>query len=105
MILSEFNDPVSACIRRLSIGLLVIACAALSLTPLRSNAQEYSSTPVLDVGRASLGIQAALKPLVDKFSPSVIEIESDFGKRTLGTIVSSDGLIIAKRSELSKLFY
>jgi serine protease Do len=61
--------------------------------------------PTVSFGRSSLGIQAALKPITSNISPSVVEIRSVHDLISLGTVVSAEGLIVCKHSELSEDFY
>lgn len=62
------------------------------------------ASPALSVGRSSLRIRAALTPISNAVSRGVIQIVSEFDRVSLGTIVSADGLVVAKYSELSKKF-
>ena len=68
--------------------------------PAKLNAKNSSAY----FGRESLAIKSAIRPIAKKLSPCVVEIFNEYGHVTLGTVVSSDGLVIAKHSELSKTF-
>ena len=57
--------------------------------------------PTLNFGRDSLEMQSALKPLSSKFAKSTVVIETKYGHRSLGTVVSKQGFIVAKHSELN----
>ena len=63
------------------------------------------SKPSLGFGRSSPAIQAALNPIATKIAPSVVEVRSEHDLICLGTIVSSDGLVVCKHSELTDKFY
>lgn len=58
------------------------------------------TNPSLSFGRDSLAMQSALKPLSSKFAQSTVVLETEYGHKSLGTIVSSQGFIVAKHSEL-----
>jgi serine protease Do len=60
--------------------------------------------PALTYGRTSLPIQQALKPLAEKLAGSIVKIIGEHGHPLLGTIVSDDGLVVAKHSELPPRF-
>lgn len=65
-----------------------------------------AKTPALTYGRAATEIKSALNPIVKKFQSSVVELETEYGRKSLGTIISKDrGLIIAKHSELTGDFF
>ena len=59
-----------------------------------------AASPTLSFGRDSLEIQSALRPLSSKLAQSTVVIETEHGHKTLGTIISSQGFIVAKYSEL-----
>ncbi len=61
--------------------------------------------PRVAFGRSSREIQTALAPIVADISPSVVEIRGTADEVTLGTVVSSQGLIVCKQSELPEKFY
>jgi serine protease Do len=65
------------------------------LAPLSENAEKSNL-----VGRASLKVRRALRDLNQPFSPCIVQITGSHGRKILGTIVTSDGLILTKASEL-----
>lgn len=62
-------------------------------------------SPSIRIGRTSLEIQTALKPIASAVSASVVEIRNEHDLISLGTIVSAEGLIVCKHSDLSDKFY
>jgi len=63
-------------------------------------------SPHLSFGRGSRAIQNAIQPLTKQFESSVVELESDLGKVTTGTVVSTeDGFIIGKFSDIGEKFF
>ncbi len=59
------------------------------------------TNPLLSYGRGSLEIQASLKPFTSKFANSTVVIETEYGRKSLGTVISHQGFIVAKYSELA----
>lgn len=59
------------------------------------------TNPVLSFGRSSLEIQSVLKPFASKFAKSTVVIQTEYGRKSLGTVISGQGYIIGKHSELS----
>ncbi len=78
--------------------------ASNSPEPNSITSNSITSNPSLYFGRESLAIKSAIEPIAKKLAPCVVKIFNDFDHVTLGTVVSSNGLIIAKHSELSKTF-
>ncbi len=62
------------------------------------------TSPTLTIGKNALSVQSALQPIADQVSGSVVQIVSQFDRVSLGTVVTADGLVIAKYSELTKAF-
>jgi serine protease Do len=62
------------------------------------------TSPSLSIGRNSIAIREALLPVARPIADSVIEIIGEFERTSLGTIITSDGLVVAKHSELSERF-
>ena len=60
-----------------------------------------AANPSLSFGRDSLEIQSALKPLNSKLALSTVVLETEHGHKSLGTIISSQGFIVGKHSELN----
>ena len=58
------------------------------------------SNPMLSFGRSSLEIQSVLKPFAAKFNKSTVVIETEYGHKSLGTVISDQGYIVGKHSEL-----
>ena len=58
------------------------------------------ANPMLSFGRSSLEIQSVLKPFAAKLAKSTVVLETEYGHKTLGTIISGQGYIIGKHSEL-----
>lgn len=59
------------------------------------------ANPSLSFGRDSLEIQSALKPITSKIAQNTVVLETEFGHRSLATIVSNQGFIVGKYSELN----
>lgn len=60
------------------------------------------ANPMLSFGRSSLEIQSVLKPFAAKLAKSTVVLETEYGHKTLGTVISGQGYIIGKHSELGE---
>jgi len=60
-----------------------------------------AARPSLTFGRDSLKIQSALKPLDAKFANCTVVLQTQYGHKSLGTIISKQGYIVGKYSELN----
>lgn len=81
---------------------VVRAVTFFALWLLIDSSPGIAQEPELD--RTSPKIQTALKPVLELVAPSIVDIESQHERRSLGTVVSSEGLVIAKLSELGDSF-
>ncbi len=88
--------------KRNSIGGLLLGLLALLFIDSNLHAQFYRSEKYDAYLRNSPSIIKILKPLSQALCKSTVEIEQDGKVICLGTIVSSDGYIITKASELRK---
>ena len=62
--------------------------------------------PATIFGRAASEVSSSLDPLTESFDSSVVELETEYGRQSTGTIISTEsGLIIGKRSELVGTIY
>jgi len=69
----------------------------------KANSEKISlqpANPMLSFGRSSLKIQSVLKPFAAKLAKSTVVLETEYGHKTLGTVISGQGYIIGKHSEL-----
>lgn len=113
----------SVCLRQLrrTIFLLTLAATVIHSNPvcgqtssLGKTVRPQSSNPkaqiikvrpkpsAQDLGRNSSELKLALRPLSEKLGKSIVRFAREHRAPTLGTVVTQDGLVIAKLSELEQ---
>ena len=86
---------------------------AISIEPTKSEFATATASrlagaiePAISFGRSSAGIEAALQPITSNITSSVVEVRSEQNDLVcLATVVSKDGLIVCKHSELPEKFF